>query len=656
MPPTPQKPKSSLDPQAEKVTDRLKDAFDSVSKSFTSLADDAKQTIPTWQALSDAMDDLRRQAQFSPQAAPQSRQAAPSGDKSIAQGIATGLQTAFTALQQGVTGLRAAAGGWLSETIGLGSGLRGLAAAGVALGNVAKTLVSQFAQMVAGMVGLGVAVAFTIDKLASLPLQVLQKSIASVSSEVASFVKLAAAGVFQRFQRAVDDLYASIGIALAPLLEKLTQVFRSIGSAIFSLSGNGQTALRVLAAMSVSFVTFGVAIAGLATTAIIGTIAIKGLTAAIAIMEAVASGGIAIPIAIAASLDFLGTSGAALAGVMAALAGVTVAVTGMMEDLTPVLNVMASAFMGFMDSLGAAFKAFAQGGVLNALAGMFASAAASIGSFIKQLAPAFAVLVDVGVKLLPVFSTIVSILAQVTAAPFLLLGKVIQATGDFISAFAESFSTVFSEVSTVLFDLLKVFGELVAEVLIFNPVAMLAIGALKELSIVMAGFALAVADAVKKVVGWIRLLFGIDTPIRPEQPGAKPSDNTGAAATSVSTGDPRDALRRSREAAFQMGTGAAKPDEQTAKNTGEIAKAIQEWRTTFGSIATNVEQLPDKIRGYMEAAASVVTQAIGKIGISPTANAAGGKPTGTVLDNIPAVSLGGVIQEQLKRLNLNPFS
>lgn len=510
----------------------------------------------------------------------------------------------------------------------------------------------------AEMVGMAGAVAFTIDKLAGLPLQVLQRAIASVGNEIASFVRLANPGVFQRFQRAIDDLYASIGIALAPLLEKLTQVFRTIGSAIFSLSANGQGALRVLAAISVSFVTLGVVIAGVTTAAVTGAIALKFFAAAVALVEAIASGGTLVPvmIAVGAGMEAIGTAGATLGGVLAGIAAVAVTVTAVLEDLTPVLDIFADTFMSFMDTLGQAFKSLTQGGLLTALATMFSQAAQSIGGFIKQLAPAFGVLVSVATKLLPVFSTIVSIIGQIVATPFILIGKAIQAAGPFLEAFAEAFATVFSEVGNVVFDLVKVFAEFIAEVVIFNPVVMLIIGALKELGIVMAGFALAVADAVKAAVGWIRLLFGIDTPVNPAKP-AKPTDNTNAAVTSVSTGDPRDALRKAREAAFQLGTGAAKPEEVTAKNTGEIAKAIQDMRANIGvsldKIVNGVQNFPNDVKQFVVEVANEfvkgVTDALPK---NPFTS--GGAPSVGSSAAAAVNPLGPAILRQLDRLN--PFS
>jgi hypothetical protein len=522
----------------------------------------------------------------------------------------------------------------------------------------AEVAIKATARVSAEMLAIGVATAYTIDKLAGLPLQALQRSIASVGSEIANFVRLAQPGVFQRFTLAINDLTASIGIALVPLLEKLTQVFRVIGSAIYSLSANGQLALRVLAAISVSFVTLGVVLAGIATVAVVGTIALKGFAAAIALVQAILSGGALVPvmIAIGAGMEFVGTAGAALGGVLAALGSVAVTVTAVMEDLTPVLNVLAGAFMTFMNDLGSAFKSLTQGGLLAALASMFAGAAQSIGGFIKQLAPAFAVLVSAGTKLIPVFSTIVSVLGQISAAPFLVLGKIIVATGAYLEAFASAFGTIFSEVGNVLMDLLKVFGELVVEMLVFNPVAMTALGALKELGIVMAGFALAVADMVKAVVGWVRLLFNIDTPIAPNQP-AKPPDNTGAAATNATTGDPRDALRKARESAFQMGTGAAKPDEQTAKNTGEIAKAIQETRATITTFITQfpaqVESLAGKVvDGVVSGVVTGFQDAIKLIDpLGITKPSSGGGSSG----GVPSAGdiIADTIKNQLRRLN--PF-
>ena len=110
-----------------------------------------------------------------------------------------------------------------------------------------------------------------------------------------------------------------------------------------------------------------------------------------------------------------------------------------------------------------------------------------------------------------------------------------------------------------------------------------------------------------------------------------------------------------------MGTGAAKPDEQTAKNTGEIAKAIQETRAT---ITTFITQFPAQVESFVIKGAvkvvdgvvsGVVTgfqdaiKLIDPLGI--TKPSSGGGSSG----GVPSAGdiIADTIKNQLRRLN--PF-
>lgn len=567
--------------------------------------------------------------------------------------LAGHLTEAMAQAGQAFKGVYVAATGSLSATLGLRQAFQSAGKAAVELGSAVKIVGQGFARTGAVMAAAFAGVVVAANQLAKLPMAVLEKAISSVGSEIGRFVQLAQPGVFQLFERSIKDLYASIGIALIPVLEKATQVFRAIGGAIYGLTGNGQKAIQVLAAVGVSFVSLGVVLGGIAAAAVIGAVALKGFAAAMALVEAIASGGALVPvlIAVGAGMEFIGTAGAALAGVLTALSGVAIAVTGVMTDLTPVLNLFASTISSFMDSLGTAFKQFAGSDLLLRLAKMFDGAARAVGGFIVQLAPAFASLVNIFVKLLPVASTIVSILGQITAAPFIALAKVFEVVGPMLEAFAEAFADTFAEVGSLVFDIAKAFAELAVELVVMNPVFQLLAGTAKQLGIMFAGLALAMKDMIVNVVGWIRDILGLPA-MQAAEPG-KPKDNTGAAVTSAKIGDPKDALTAARLSAFQMGTGSAKPEERTAKNTDEINKAIQGTRD---SIKAFFNEFPGKVREFIIEAGGVVAEKIGEklsSATNPTANMPGGKPTGTPLDRLPPVSLGGVIAEQLKRLN--PF-
>lgn len=718
----------------------------------------------------------------------------------VSSRIAAEVQAALQAVGNAFGALRATAQGTLSPIFTLTSALQSLGQAAAAGGVVVGAIANQFAKLTATMGAMTAAMVVAGNQLARLPLAVLEKSIASVGNEIGRFVKLAQPGVFQRFELSVRDLYASIGIALIPVLDKATQIFRTIGSAIYSLTANGQRAIQVIAAMGVAFVTFGAVLAGIAVAAVVGTVALKGFAAAMALVQAIASGGTLIPVlaAIGSGMEFVGVAGAAMAGVLGALSGVMIGVTAVVTDLTPALNQLARTFMSFMDSLGVAFKSFANAGILQSLTDAFSGFVRAVGLVIRDLAPTFATLLTAFGKFVPVVGQIVTALVpavsalasafgnialivaevavalgSIVVAPFVAaimavgkaleairplldsftvafskafvelvrvvfefakafgavataiftplmalmgglknvgnlfdaigkaaealgtifttfaglivetvklfgalavgltamnpvvqlflgtmqaFGKVFRVAGAVAESFGEAFGNVFTAMSELVSDLVVVMGELFQSFIVFNPVLELTLNVVKTLGIQFAALALVISDMVVSVIGWVREFLGLSSlkTIAKQEP--KITDNTGAAATSVSTGKPEDALRKARESAFQMGTGGAmKPEEQTAKNTDEIKKAILEAKASMQDFFKNI---PGQIEAYINTGVTNIVNGVGAImdkGLkiaNPLGSMPGGKPTGTALDNLPPVSLGGVIAKQLEDLKL----
>jgi len=210
--------------------------------------------------------------------------------------------------------------------------------------------------------------------------------------------------------------------------------------------------------------------------------------------------------------------------------------------------------------------------------------------------------------------------------------------------------------SELVSDLVVVMGELFQSFIVFNPVLEMTLNVVKTLGIQFAALALVISDMVVSVIGWVREFLGLSSlkTIAKQEP--KIPDNTGAAATSVSTGKPEDALRKARESAFQMGTGGAmKPEEQTAKNTDEIKKAILEAKegikNNLDAIVTAVTNFPTDMKNTAILAVDEFLRGIENAvqGINPfasTSSSGGGSSGGSV-------SVEDVIREQLKRLN--PF-
>lgn len=109
-------------------------------------------------------------------------------------------------------------------------------------------------------------------RLLAIPFDQISAGISSVQSQIAGFVQKLNPGYLIRWNLAVDDLQATIGRALLPLLEQATAAVRQIGSVINGLNGSGQDAIRAFAG---------------------GIVALKGIAAGAAAVVTVLTGGLA---------------------------------------------------------------------------------------------------------------------------------------------------------------------------------------------------------------------------------------------------------------------------------------------------------------------------------------------------------------------------
>lgn len=185
---------------------------------------------------------------------------------------------------------------------------------------------SQLVGSVAGMLkGMADAGANALKK----PFQVLDTLIGSMSQGITRFVALYDPGRVAVFQYSVDSLYAAIGQALAPAMDAVTQIIRSISSAIAGAGEQGKMLISALA---------------------LGTIGMIAFAAAMAALQAVMSGGI-LPI---------------IAGLVGAIGGFALA-SGMLK---PLLDKLAPIISGVMDVLGEALErvtAVVQGPLVSGL-------------------------------------------------------------------------------------------------------------------------------------------------------------------------------------------------------------------------------------------------------------------------------------------------
>jgi len=272
------------------------------------------------------------------------------------------VASAFGRVRDAVAPVAQAVGTYLVESFGKLATAVGATAgavvaatrAGIAFDNV----MSSVYKAIEGTVG---AVASYLGQMAqrgaavlAAPMQALDSAVGAVTANVARFVALANPAAYQMFQRSVNDLYATIGQALAPVLAEATQIFRSIGSALSGLGPSGTKFIQ--AAMG-------------------GTAALIAFAAAMVVVETVATGGIAPLVELLVGGLLAGLAGAVtatgtLSGMMESFSAV---LGGTFEALGEVVGALAPAGAAFMRILGEAGKILA--GFAQQVAGLAAGMA-----------------------------------------------------------------------------------------------------------------------------------------------------------------------------------------------------------------------------------------------------------------------------------------
>jgi len=197
------------------------------------------------------------------------------------------------------------------------------------------------------------------------PMQVLDTAISAVQTNVVRFVSNANPAAVQLFTMAIDDLQAVIGQALLPVLKIATDVFRSVGSMIYGLNGEGKKLIAAVAAGTIGLIAFGAAMVLIQTITTGGIMPIIGaLTGVLGGFFAVFQGG-----AIKSAID----------RVMKILGGVMEQVGAAIDRLAPAMEPVFS--------------------ILEEIGGLAAAGVAAIAQVWANVAPVFVQLMGVGKKL-----------------------------------------------------------------------------------------------------------------------------------------------------------------------------------------------------------------------------------------------------------------
>lgn len=434
----------------------------------------------------------------------------------------------------------------------------------------------------------------------------------AIRGAVAGFVELYQPATVKAFTLAVNDLTASIGRALEPLLKRLTVVVRGVGDAVAALDGPARTMLTVLAAASVGMVVFagGVQAVNVAIAAATGGVSVLVGALVGGLAGGLASLGVAgsafdslkqvvgqFAAAAKAVLDVVGGEfqkvvGAVLtplAKALSAMGGATGPIVQMVQSLGGVLASVAGVVASFLPtlvSLGQAFMAINAGVLQVAVVALM-----PFVELLKAIAPVVSVLLAPLTTGLQILGTVAQVIGQVGGvimnvflAPMRYIGEVIADVSGIISGAFGKLQGAFREVGTLAGEVASLLKDVLAEV--GNELKPL----LDDVKDVFLDVVKGLADAVKDIASFIKNLvrdirefLGI-----PEaQPVAGAGE--GLAVRNVSTGSVDSVLAKARESAFGIGKD---PPTQTAANTAKSAAILERIEKAIGEALSS---LPEKV-------------------------------------------------------------
>jgi len=493
----------------------------------------------------------------------------------------------------------------------------------------------------------------------------------AIQSQIGTYVALYSPAAMERFQRAVNDLNASIGEAMLPVFERFRVVVRAVGDSIASLTPSAKAMIAGLAAASVSTVVFTAAIAALVTvisvasggTTIALTAAIGGLVAGLATAATAAasfgSGMGEFKRVVYQIADVFGGSlealGRGFGQVMTAVKPLLTALSGVGDSLGAKLPQMIEQGIGtvmpFLETfanlwsellpvfvqIGGAVIAFNAAvlqigaGVLQPVLTLISALAPVVKILLAPLANALTLVAGLAQAL----GFVANVVGQLVSGPLKLVTAVFNSIGGAVTSFFAPLTDAFGELKTAFGDLFAVFGQIAQ---LIGPLIQYLgkeLGeALKGSGEVLRPFIdrfrsvieqvveglQSATEFIKRLTRELRVFFGL-----PELRRVRPGASDGKAATEASTNSIEDVIRRAQESAFSQGRGS--PEEETAKNTADIAVAVT-------SLGKNITDLARDIRGYTDA----ITTVINRIADAGEAAVSGINPIGLAVSGYNAVS------------------
>ncbi|MBN9522486.1 hypothetical protein J0H58_28855 [bacterium] len=242
------------------------------------------------------------------------------------------------------------------------------------------------------------------------PTAALQSFFGRVQSTVGSLVEKANPGAVLRFNLALDDLYATLGQMLTPVLDQFTLIARTLGSALNGMTGEGKQLIAGLAAGAIGMAVFAAAAAAVQAALTGGIGPLLGAVAGALGGVAFASG--AFKDAMKPVAAIIGGLGNQLGAVLTGLVNGN-AFKSLLKTLGEVAQLMAASFSGQVSAFAPALEA-----AINAASQVFSTllpALRAVGETNMALIAAGASLLAASLRLMtPVWTTLARIVSEVT--------------------------------------------------------------------------------------------------------------------------------------------------------------------------------------------------------------------------------------------------
>jgi phage-related protein len=304
----------------------------------------------------------------------------------------------------------------------------------------------------------------------------LQGLVNRISADVGSLVAKYQPAAVRRLTLAIDDLTASIGRALLPVLERFRVLVRGIGDSIASLTPSGR-------AMVAGLVAAGVGMASLTAATVAFSVAVNTSLGGIpAVLGAVAGGAVGVAFAmkdlaeVQAAVEKVARAGTvvlnalgkavsvvfdAVSPLIDTFAGLAAQAGGQLAQLftalAPAMRQVAEVVAGLVTQLAAV-------GATNfqTMLGLFQTLANALTPLIQPLATVVGTVAQLGGVLTQVGGVLLNVFLSALAPALTGLGAVLQVLVTPINLMSGLFASLASVVSSVVNPLFRTLGELLS--------------------------------------------------------------------------------------------------------------------------------------------------------------------------------------------------